>query len=355
MKVLIAGTGSYIPTRIITNEHFAGNSFYTAQGELITKPGKLIAEKLEKITGINERRYIDEKQQMYEIAVIASMRAITDAGIDPETIDTIILAHNFGSISAGTDQFGLLPSIASRVKHALRIKNPDCVAFDLIFGCPGWLQGVILARQQILTENAKRILVIGADTLSRVLDPHDRDSMIYADGAAAVILQAEEGNEKKGIIATLSQTHSYDEAYYLCFGESNNKEYEQKTHFIKMQGKKIYEFALKHVPQGMKKCLDRSGIGIENIKKIFIHQANQKMDEAILKSFYRLYNISTPPENIMPMNIHKFGNSSVATIPTLLDMVLGNLLPDHKLEKGDAILMASVGAGMNVNALTYIV
>ncbi len=355
MNVLIAGTGSYIPAKIITNDDFANNSFYTVDGELIPEPGKLITEKLEKITGINERRYIDGKQQMYEIAVIAAMRAISNARIDPETLDTIILAHNFGSIASGTTHIDLLPSIASRVKHALRIKNPDCVAFDIIFGCPGWLQGVILARQEMLAENVKRILVIGADTLSRVLDPHDRDSMIYADGAAAVILQAKEGNEKKGIMSTLSQTHSYDEAYYLYFGGSNNKEHEQKTPFIKMQGKKIYEFALRHVPQGMKKCLDRSGIGIENIKKIFIHQANQKMDEAILKSFYRLYNISTPPENIMPMNIHEFGNSSVATIPTLLDMVLGNLLPDHKLNKGDAILMASVGAGMNVNALTYIV
>lgn len=104
----------------------------------------------------------------------------------------------------------------------------------------------------------------------------------------------------------------------------------------------------------MKQCLDKSGIDIQNLKKIFLHQANEKMDEAILNCFYKLYNITTPPDNIMPMNIHKLGNSSVATIPTLLDSVLKSLTPEHKLEKGDAIMMASVGAGMNVNSLVYV-
>ena len=121
-----------------------------------------------------------------------------------------------------------------------------------------------------------------------------------------------------------------------------------------MHGKKIYEFALRNVPKAMKLCLDRSGTPIDRLKKIFIHQANEKMDLAILKSFYKLYGVAAP-ENIMPMNIHKLGNSSVATIPTLLDMVLKGQLPGHTLEKGDVILLASVGAGMNINAVTYVV
>jgi len=354
MNILITGTGSYIPEKIIRNDHFKDNVFYTINGEPITESSEKIAEKLKKITGINERRYINEEQQMYEIAVIAAMRAILDAGIDPETLDGIILAHNFGTIAFGTTQTDLVPSISSRVKHELKIKNPSCIAFDILFGCPGWLQGVILARQHILTENAKRILVVGAETLSRVLDPHDRDSMIYADGAAAVIIESTKKAEQRGIRSVLSQTYTHDEAYYLHLDSSNKKDYQPTTRYLKMQGKKIYEFAVKHVPQAMKQCLDKSGIEIEKVKKIFIHQANEKMDEAILKSFYKLYDIPTPPEKIMPMNIHKLGNSSVATIPTLLDMVLKNLQPGHKLETGDVILMASVGAGMNVNALTYI-
>lgn len=355
MNIIITGTGSYLPAHIITNDHFKNNSFYSPNGELLTESNDLIAEKLEKITGIKERRYIDEEQQMYEIAIIAAQRALEDAKADPETLDGIILAHNFGTIAYGTTQVNLLPSIASRVKHALRIKNPGCIAFDIVFGCPGWLQGLIIARQHLLTENAKRILVVGAEALSRVTDPHDRDSMIYADGAAAVILEASDTTEKQGIIDSLAQTYAYEEAYYLYLDKSNNKDHDPDARYIKMHGKKIYEFALKHVPEAMKQCLDKSGIDIKNLKKIFIHQANEKMDQAILDKFYKLYNISTPPENIMPMNIHNLGNSSVATIPTLLDMVLKNAMPEHNLGKGDAILMASVGAGMNVNALVYVV
>jgi 3-oxoacyl-[acyl-carrier-protein] synthase-3 len=354
-NIIITGTGSYVPENIIANDFFEKRSFYGPEGNLLSESPRVIAEKLRNITGISERRYIGDQQQMHEIAAIAASRTIEDSGIDPETLDSIILAQNFGTIRSGTAQTDILPSIASRVKHELKIKNPACVAFDIVFGCPGWLQGVIAARQQILAGEAKKIMVIGAETLSRVLDPHDRDSMIYSDGAAAVILETvSDDPEKKGIISVLSRSYTYDEAYYLYMGPSNKKSEEQSTLYLKMNGKKIYEFALRYVPAAMKACLDKAGVEIGALKKIFIHQANEKMDEAILKSFYQLYSITTPPVGIMPMNIHTLGNSSVATIPTLLDMVLKNEQPGHKLEKGDTILMASVGAGMNVNAITYV-
>lgn len=119
-----------------------------------------------------------------------------------------------------------------------------------------------------------------------------------------------------------------------------------------MHGRKVYEFALSHVPKAMKACLENSGKSIKDLKKIFIHQANEKMDEAIVKRFYRLYR-EPVPENVLPMSIQKLGNSSVATVPTLYDMVLKDQYPEHKLEKGDLIIFASVGAGMNINAITY--
>lgn len=245
MNIQIKGTGSYIPNNIITNHHFKNNSFYAPDGNPIPESNEMIIEKLERITGINERRYIDKEQQMYEIAVIASLRAITDADINPETLDGIILAHNFGTIAYGANQIDLVPSVASKVKHALRIKNPGCVAFDIVFGCPGWLQGVILARQHILTEKTKRILVIGAETLSRVADPHDRDSMIYADGAGAVILEASDSNEQRGIISVLSQTYTYEEAYYLYLDKSNKKDHNKNKKYIKMHGRKILRICVK--------------------------------------------------------------------------------------------------------------
>ena len=218
------------------------------------------------------------------------------------------------------------------------------------------MQGLIIARQQILSGEAKRLLVIGSETLSRVLDPHDRDSMIYADGAGAVILEGVTSDRKCGIVSTAALTYSLKEVYYIYYDGSNKTGHDPDSRYLKIHGKKIYEFAITYVPKAMKECLDKSGIEISKLKKIFLHQANEKMDEAILKGFYKLFDIKMPEiENIMPMNIHKYGNSSVATIPTLLDMVLKNKLPEHSLQKGDVILLASVGAGMNINAVTYII
>ena len=119
-----------------------------------------------------------------------------------------------------------------------------------------------------------------------------------------------------------------------------------------MYGRKIYEFAITHVPQAMKDCLEESGRDISEVKKIFIHQANEKMDEVIVKRFYNLYGIEMP-EDIMPMNIEKLGNSSVATVPTLFDMVKHGQLHKHTISKGDLVMFASVGAGMNINAIVY--
>jgi 3-oxoacyl-[acyl-carrier-protein] synthase III len=122
--------------------------------------------------------------------------------------------------------------------------------------------------------------------------------------------------------------------------------------YIKMHGRKIYEFALSNVPKAMKECLDKTGIDINQVKKILIHQANEKMDEAIIQRFYKLYE-QTPPEGIMPMSIHKLGNSSVATVPTLYDSLIKGKIENQEIHKGDVILFASVGAGMNINAIVY--
>ena len=119
-----------------------------------------------------------------------------------------------------------------------------------------------------------------------------------------------------------------------------------------MYGRKIYEFALTNVPLALKSCLDKSGYSINDVKKILIHQANEKMDEAIVKRFYKLHNMKMP-EGIMPMTINKLGNSSVATVPTLYDMILKGKLENQEINKGDVIIFASVGAGMNINAIVY--
>ncbi len=351
MAIKITGSGAYIPERIVTNLDFAKHTFLNEDGSPFPYPNEVVAKKFYEITGINERRYVDDNVLTSDIATIAAKKAINDARIDPETIDYVIVAHNFGDVKNAAIQSDILPSLASRVKHTLKIKNPNCVAYDILFGCPGWIEGVIQAQAFIKAGMAKKCLVVGAETLSRVVDIHDRDSMIYADGAGATLIEEVEGTSD-GILAHQTASYTYDEAYYLFFGNSFNKTHDPNVRYIKMHGRKIYEFALNNVPKAMQSCLEKSGISINEVKKILIHQANEKMDEAIIHRFYKLYK-QNAPENIMPMSIGELGNSSVATIPTLYNMLIKNEIEKHQLNKGDIVLFASVGAGMNINAFVY--
>ncbi|MFY0631420.1 MAG: 3-oxoacyl-ACP synthase III family protein [Flavobacteriaceae bacterium] len=348
---VITGTGTYIPTIKKENEKFLEHRFLNADGTEIPSQNTIIIEKFKAITGIEERRYADIQYNTSDLAYFAALKAIEDANINPEELDYIILAHNFGDVKSAAIQSDILPSLATRVKYRLGIQNPNCVAYDILFGCPGWIEGVIQAQAFIKAGIAKKALVIGAETLSRVLDKHDRDSMIYSDGAGACIVEASESNES-GILSHATQTHAKEEAYHLFFGNSFDKNEHPDVRYIKMHGRKIYEFALNNVPNAMKTALDKSGIPIDEVKKVFIHQANEKMDEAIIKRFFRLYK-KPIPEGIMPMSIHKLGNSSVATVPTLLDLVLKGSIENQEVNKGDVIILASVGAGMNINAIVY--
>ena len=350
MNIKITGSGSYIPEMKVKNTDFENHVFLNDDGTPFGYSNEVVISKFKDITGIAERRYAEPHQTSSDLAFFAAEKAIQDADIDPETIDYIILAHNFGDVKSNTIQSDSVPSLASRVKCRLRIKNPKCVAYDILFGCPGWVEGVLQANAYIKSGMAKRCLVIGAETLSRVVDAHDRDSMIYSDGAGASIIEACEDGD--GLLSYESASFAYDEANYLYFGNSFNKELDPNVRYIKMHGRKIYEFALSQVPLAMKSCLDKSGLQIDDVKKILIHQANEKMDEAIVNRFYKLYEREMP-DKIMPMSITLLGNSSVATIPTLFDLLLKKKIEGQQIHKGDVMIFASVGAGMNVNAFVY--
>ncbi len=352
IKSVIIATGSYIPANVIPNEEFLQHRFYEKDGGLIMRENAEIISKFRDITEIEERRYADSDQTASDLGYFAARNAIESSGIDAETLDYIIVAHNFGDINPGGTQATVIPTLASRIKYKLGITNPDCVAYDLPFGCPGWLQGMIQADYFIRSGDAKRILVIGTETLSRVTDPHDRDTMIFADGAGATILEGKT-NTVSGINAHKTQTHASVEAYYLYTGKSNNHALVSDALFIKMDGRKIYEYALKNVPLVIKQALEKSGTDIKDVKKVLVHQANGKMDEAILKRLFKLYNITEIPLDVMPMTISKYGNSSVATIPTLLDLILNQKIEKQEINPGDTVVFASVGAGMNINAMVY--
>lgn len=350
ISVKIKGTGSYIPDNTVTNESFQSNQFLNTDGAEIKELNTDIIEKFTAITGIKERRYVDDKWVTSDMAFFAAQKAITKAKIDPEEIDYIVVAHNYGDVKHDSIQSDMVPSLASRVKHLLQIENAGCVAYDILFGCPGWLEAMIQMNAYIKAGMAKTCLVIGAEGLSRVVDQHDRDSMIYSDGAGAVILQG--STTEGGVLAHATETHTKEEAHFIYFDKSYQEMENSARNYIKMYGRKVYNFALKNVPLAMKGCLDKSGVSIDQVKKVFIHQANEKMDEAICERFYKLYDRKVP-DDIMPMSISELGNSSVATIPTLLDMVLTSKMKGHKVEPGDYVIFASVGAGMNINAVVY--
>ncbi|HUP45588.1 MAG TPA: ketoacyl-ACP synthase III [Thermoanaerobaculia bacterium] len=351
-RTVIAGTGSHIPSQIVRNDDFLGHEFRGPDEKPIPRTNDEILRQFESITGIRERRYVPDDLVTSDIATDAARKAIEAAGISGEELDCIIVAHNFGDVRAGTTRSDLVPALAARVKAKLGIETPRTVAFDLIFGCPGWLQGVIQADAMICAGHAKRVMVIGAETLSRVSDPHDRDSLIYSDGAGATILEARNGGDG-GVLAHAARSDTLEHSQMLYMGHSFNRESFLEALFLKMEGRKLYKYALNTVATAIRECLQRAAIDIRDVKKILIHQANGKMDEAILEALYKLYGIAEPPADVMPMTISWLGNSSVATIPTMLDLIVRGKLPPHELHAGDEIVFASVGAGMHINAMAY--
>ncbi len=350
----IIGSGSYLPPVKVKNEQFLDWEFYDPSSKTkFEKANEEIIEKFHEITNIEERRWVKEDQVTSDISAIAIKEACVTANVDIEELDFIIIGNNFGDVPHGSISSDLLPSLANKVKEKLKIKNPHCIAHDVISGCPGWTQSMIIADSYIRSGLYKRGAVVGADVLSRVSDPHDRDSMIYADGAGAVIVEAKKSRKPIGIIAHSSRTDSYKFASLLNFGPSSNPEVSQDNLYLKMVGHKLYIYAIKHVPQVVKDSLEKAGIHLSDIKKVLIHQANEKMDDAMLSGLFKLYKEKNIPEGIMPMSISKLGNSSTATVPTLYDMVMKGKLEGHSINSGEHIVFVSVGAGMNINSIVY--
>ncbi len=349
---VITGSGHYLPNRIVTNEDFVNHEFYDESGNRLDKTGEEITRKFEEITEIRERRYVEDDLLNSDIATFAAKKAIEESGVNPEELDYIIVGHNFGDIDPVGHQIDIMPSISAKVKHNLGIKNLKCKPYDMTFGCPGWIESLILGHQFIQANIAKKVLVIGSDTLSRAVDPHDRSAMIFADGAGAVVLEAKEADYKYGIINHETLSYTGDELAYLTNGRSANPDYKGSIKTINMKGRKVYEFVLKNVPPAIKELLDETNLSITDIDKILLHQANAKMDHAMIERLYKLYDVAVP-EKIDPMTVQFLGNTSVATVPTMFDLIKKGELAPHQFHANDTIILASVGATMNVNAVIY--
>ena len=351
---VFTGSGSFLPPRTIENQDFVAHEFFLDYGQpLDPEDNPLILAKFRDITEISERRYATDDLVASDLGAEAASLALSDANTDPETVDYIIVAHNFGDVRADRLRLDFCPTLAARIKERLGIQNPYCVAYDLPFGCPGWLQAVIQADYFLRSGDANRALIVGAETLSRVSDPHDRDSMIYADGAGAAVLEATEAEEPVGILSHATRSDTLEHARLLRMGPSYDPDHPDDRLFLKMHGRKLYEYAVQTVPGVVRDSLNRAGLTLTDVAKVLLHQANAKLDHSILKRLFRLYEVQDIPARIMPMTISWLGNSSVATLPTLFDQMRRGTLEGQDFCSGDIVVFASVGAGMNINSLVY--
>lgn len=354
LRSVIVGTGRTLPEQVVPNAAFLQNRFYLDYEKPIdVADNDRTLEKFEAITEIVERRYVGDDLVTSDIATAAARDALESSGIDGETLDYLIVAHNFGDVRAATNGPDFVPSLASRVKQALDIANPKCVAYDLPFGCAGWLQGVIQADYFLRSGDAKRALVIGAETLSRVSDPCDRDSMLYSDGAGAAILEARAGDDSIGILSHSTRSDAHKHASLMWMGASYDPDHRNGDLYLKMRGRKLYEYAVTTVPKLVQENLGDVGLTLDDVDTILVHQANAKMNGTILDRLFHLEGRDEVPPGIAPMTISRLGNSSVATLPTMLDLMLDGELEGHSVRPGDLLVFAAVGAGMNCNSMIY--
>jgi 3-oxoacyl-[acyl-carrier-protein] synthase-3 len=253
----------------------------------------------------------------------------------------------------GRDGFHTVPNMAALLKNKLAIANHECFAYDLLFGCPGWLQGIIQAHQAIQMGDAKNVLVVGLEVASRLMDPHDLDSMILADGCGATIVTSGGGDDSKGIISYATYSHAQEDISCIYLAESYNKELKAPTLF-KMNGKDVYKYATVWVPKVIKAALDKAGLTASDVDMFLFHQANGKMLHAFANNLAQMYGLEGLSfEGKIPTTIEFTGNTSVATIPTMLDLIRKHDLGNYEITSGMKVVFASVGAGMHCNAMVY--
>lgn len=352
LKTIIKGTGHHLPERIIENAYFLGSRFMDKNGQVNPKPTDQIIEKLESITGIKSRRYVKDDEDSVPLMTKASLSAILDAGLDKEEIDGIIVTHNAGNMLPGGKGYHTIPNMAALLKHSLAIKNYKCFAYDILFGCPGWIQGMVSAHQAIQLKDARNVLVVGIEVASRFVDVYDLDSMILADGCGAAIVSASD-EMPGGVMSYATYSHAQDDVSCIYQGSSYNKELDHFSLF-KMNGREVYKYATIWLPRVIKEALDKAGLTASDVSLFLFHQANGKMLHAIANNLADMYNLKNLSfDGKIPTTIEFTGNTSVATIPNMLSMIRKGELGEYKINAGDIVVFASVGAGMHCNAMVY--
>lgn len=310
----IIATGSYLPAKVLTNDDLA---------KMVDTNDEWIVER----TGIKERRIINENENTSDMAYQAALNAIKMAEIDPSTIDFILVA------TATPDS--VFPSTACILQHKLGIKGGG--AYDMQAACSGFIYALATADSYIKAGLAKRILVVGADSLSRIVDYTDRGTCIlFGDGAGAVILEA---SDEAGILgAGLKADGSYGpiltSSGHLYNGQIKGSPY------IYMDGQAVFKFAVKSLTAIAKELLAKVGMTSGEINWMIPHQANLRIIEATAKM------LGTPIDKVV-ITVDRHGNTSAASIPLALD----EAVRDGRIKRGDNLLLEGIGAGFTWGAV----
>ena len=315
MTTKIIGIGSYVPDTVVTNQDLM---------KFLDTGDAWIRER----TGICERR-VSKDMGTCGLAIEAAKRAIDDAGIDPKEIDLIVLATSSGDRA--------FPAAAMDVQAAIGAVN--AVGFDITAACSGFIFGLHIAHSFFAAGIYKTALIIGAETLSKVVDWTDRGTCIlFGDGAGAAVVRASE----TGIIRTLMGSDGTKGWTLECqarnLGNCVNG-IKPELGFMKMDGKEVFKFAVRKVPEIVAQILEDAQMDPEEIKYFVLHQANFRILEAASRR------LKVPMDRI-PVNIDRYGNTSAASVPILLD----ELKRDGKLERGDKLVLAGFGSGMTWGA-----
>lgn len=316
-RTAIIGTGAYAPEKVITNKDLE---------KLVETSDEWITER----TGIKERRMAAEGENTSDMAVKAAIRALEMANTRAEDLDMIIV----GTISADMP----LPSCAAFVQHKLGAKK--AFAFDVAAACAGSLYAMSVADQFIRSGTVKRALVIGVELLTRLIDWDDRNTVVLFGDAAGAMILGPSDDPNRGILSTHLHTDG-GTADILCIPGGGSKHpqskevLEQKLHKVHMNGREVYKFAVRALPDAVMEALDANKLKSGDITHVIAHQANIRIVESALQR------LDVPIEKCW-VNIHKYGNTSSASLPTTLD----EANRAGKLKQGDLIAMMAIGAGM---------
>lgn len=346
----IIGIGAYIPTTIETNLEKQDVEFVKKSSSKFSKSTAEIITKFEKITEITQRTIAAPNILASDMGYFASLSAIKDGNIDKEDIDYIIVAHNWGDNYCNNNYYDILPNLAARIKGKLRIRNPSCIAYDILFGCPGWVEALKQADILIKAQEAKKILVVGTDSASRVVEKCDIDSMLFSDGAGAIVL--ERTSDNIGILGHKSVSHCNAELDFLKMDTSYDNDSIDNNLYLKMTGKNVFKYAMINVPKIISECLYKANLSIDEIQYFLIHQANGKMIRLIAKKLFEDFGKKFD-ESKVPIIVGRMGNNGAATIPTLLYELNNKRINDRGILENDIVVFASVGAGMHTNCVIH--